>query len=390
MAEKEIEYVIKIMKNEEMPLDYIKENYNDLIIFINHIIKEQSILYEDKSFNKLLDKVIKIIFNKLKTTNEITYKESEVLLYSLYYETLKSINLDKFRIEKMEFIEPDEINITKKRKGIFRIEDYPKTGIIYYNINNIKNMCKKDYPFKNKIDTMIATCHELIHARQIQDMVSGKVDLTTYILTIEELTNIMTSSKYYDDNYKNTMLELDANLRGRQCLCIFLMKHKLFNESQLTKLKESLSNRNQETVDKCNESEFEALGTENKTNINLIRVASAYIRRNPEVVNLFNIISISHTEEGLLKNPIRLLSEREKNKNSHKLEEIYNYIFNYFISFFEEVLEMGWTYYNEVEKIINYLESKDQNDKFEIILIERLKNILYPQKEKNKIKTKQI
>lgn len=388
MTNKEIEYLIKIMNNEEFFFDYIKDNYEDIIVFINRIVKEQSILYNDKCFNKLLDKIIKIIFKKLMTTNEISYTESEILLYSLYYETLRMINLKSFEITEMKFDDPNLEESIKNKKGMFRIEEYPKTGIIYYNINNIKNMCKKDYPFKKKIDTMIATCHELIHARQIQDIVSGKVDLTTYILTIEELTNIMTSSKYYDDNYKNTMLELDANLRGRQCLCIFLMKHKLFNESQLIKLKESLSNRNQEIVDKCNESEFEALGTENKTNINLIRVASAYIRRNPAVVNLFNIISISHTEEGLLKNPIRLLSEREKNKNSHKLEEIYNYIFNYFINFFEEVLEMNYSYYNEVEKIINYLESKEQNDKFEITLIERLKNILYPKKEKSKIKTK--
>lgn len=397
MPEKEVEYLIKIINNEQISIHYLEENYEDILCFISRVLKEQTVLYEDESFKKLLAKTIKTIFSKLMISNEISYIEAEILLYSLYYETLNYINLQKFQIKKMEFINPDSNEIIKNRKGTFLVEDYPKNGVIYYNENNIKRMCQRNIPLVKKIDTMIATCHELIHAKQIEDMITGKLDLTTYLITLEELTNIMTKSKYYDDNYKKTILELDATLRGKQCLYNFFLTHKLFNEKQLCALKETVDGKESEIIDICIDTEFEAPSINigrNKTKYNLINVANICVRRNEEILRMFESLSIFYGSEGTPRSLVEILKEREKNKNNSKLNQLYEYIIEFITYDYQEKIDYNPCVLDKLINAINYLTKKEYKDELEINLLDSLEKILYypgcQPREQMKIKVKQI
>lgn len=398
MIKNEIDYLIKIMNDEEINIEYIKDNYEDILIFVNRIIKEQSPLYSDKCFSNLLDKIIKIIFDRLINTNEITYIESEILLYSLYYETFNSLNLEKMKIIEMKFLNPSEKKIIKNKKGVFTIEEYPKSGIIYYNKKNIEIMCKKSTPIIKKIDTMIAICHELIHAKQIEDISKGKLDLTTYIIALEELTNIVTKSEYYKKNYKKTLIELDATLKAKYYIYEFFYRHGLFNEEKLEIISNILTNKDTEIIDICNETEFEFLNLcirNNKTKYNLTNIASIYIRRNEGILDIFKNLNIFYRSDGILKSPIEILKEKEKNKNNDKLNQMYKYIFEYIMYYFRENIDINGLVLEEVINTINYLTKKQNLDELEQELLINLKSLLcYPteqiSKEQQKIKVKKI
>lgn len=383
MVKNEINYLIKIMNKEEFDTEYIIDNYEDILSFISSIIKKESIIYSDKSFSDLLDKILKIIFDKLKCTNEISYIESEVLLYSLYYETLNLIELNEFKIEKMKYADPEDEECVKNKKGMFRIEEYAKSGVIFYNINNIRRMCDINYPFIQKIDTMIATCHELIHAKQIDDMLIGKRDLITFLIALEELTNIVTKSKYYDDNYRKTMLELDATLRGKQYLYNFFLAHDLLTKNQLQLLNNTLIGQEDEIIDVCINTEFEAPSVNvenNKTRYNLINVASNYMNKidnSDEVFEIFKTLEVFYGSEGTPKSLVELLKEREKNKNDNILNKLYEYIIEFVTYDYQVNAYINPCILDKLISTINYLEKKDYKDEIEIKLLDKLEQILY-------------
>lgn len=382
MNENDVKYFISILKMpqcEEVDNYDIEKHYDILIRCLNKLLKSNINILNYEGANIILDKTIKKIWNKITCLEQLSQEESEVFLYTLYYETQKELKIDNAKINNMEFVEIENFIPGIKRYGLHTIHS-DRTESIKYNKELLEKFSSNSPKSTEKEYIMLIICHELIHSRQTQDIFSNKISLNTFILLLEKVTRKQVK-EYAKKNYPFTRIETDADVKAVQYLYNFINKHKLYGDKQLKEISNILSKFETDQLNVSANYQTTYNGIKDISGKNLIRACSEYIAKNPAVLEEYPLLSISYHQDGRIKTPKELLIEREKRKISNyqdmdELDKIYEYIIDFHFNKYQEpynkedIVRKQELY--KFKELLEYIDTKEKLDKFELKIIRNI------------------
>ena len=309
----------------------------------------------------------------------MSQEESEVFLYTLYYETQKELKIDNAKINNMEFVEIENFIPGIKRYGLHTIHS-DGTESIKYNKELLEKFSSNSPKSTEKEYIMLIICHELIHSRQTQDIFSNKISLNTFILLLEKVTRKQVK-EYAKKNYPFTRIETDADVKAVQYLYNFINKHKLYGDKQLKEISNILPKFETDQLNVSENYQTTYNGIKDISGKNLIRACSEYIAKNPAVLEEYPLLSISYHQDGRIKTPKELLIEREKRKISNyqdmdELDKIYEYIIDFHFNKYQEpynkedIVRKQELY--KFKELLEYIDTKEKLDKFELKIIRNI------------------
>ena len=382
MNESDVKYFISILKMpqcEEVDNYDIEKNYDILIRCLNKVLKSNINILNYEGANIILDKTIKKIWNKITCLEQLSQEESEVFLYTLYYETQKELKIDNTKINNMKFVEFENEDKNIKRYGLHTVHSNG-TESIKYNKELLEEFSSDKPDPINKEYIMFIICHELIHSRQTQDISSSKISLNTYILLLEKVTRKQVKG-YTKKNYPFTRIETDADVKAIQYLYSFINKHKLYGDKQLKEISNILPKFETDQLNVSSNYQTTYNGIKDVSGKNLIRACSEYITKNPAVLEEYPLLSISYHKDGRVKTPKELLIEREKSKISNyqdmdELDKIYEYIIDFHFNKYQEPynkedISRKQELY-KFKELLEYIDQKEKLDKFELKIIKNI------------------
>ena len=360
MLVSKLEYLVDIMKTNNVTeaRGYnVSQNYVFLIDIFNILLKERSWVLENESTNIILNQVLRNVWDKISNDKSISEKEAEVFLYTLYYDSLKYFDIDETKIDKMSFTS-DPANIKSTSRGVH----YPLGNghsEIYYASRNISLLSEAKDGFIPRLISLIAVPHELIHAQQHQHAVKGIVDLCGFICSLEDVVRKV--SNYYEDNYFFTGIEADANSRGYAAVGYFLVSRKLADNSYLNKFYRDVEKAYNSFISGSRNKIVKIGNVEDVSGRVLLSVCSDYVKKDTSVISEYPLLSMVYNSDGSLKTVGDIFSYRRNlidsdPKNSKKIDEVYDYIFD---CYFSEQRDLS-----KLMDVYRYLESVNGNDEY--------------------------
>lgn len=329
-----IAIMVFLLRKRKDVSSMIEYNYQGLICFFENLLINDFNCLENKNIEILNNELIKMIFMKIRKEEKLSKSELNIFLNTLYFDAIKFLGLDSKEIE-MQFIYPDEMRLSSDCSGVHGYKN--NRHYIYYNKSFLEEICKNT-AIEVRVHFINTIIHELIHAKQIEDLNVQELNLNSYIISLEKI--VKRNRKYYQKNYNYTKLETDARDRALEYLVNFFTKHKLLDKKLLSSLRELSSCYSNEMEDKFNNHKIDYMGNDIKNGCYLLLEAKDILSKNKRLFKKYPILIFSHYSNGDLKDYNKLLEEKEmfikllmdenvKDYEHVKLEidSIYDYLF---------------------------------------------------------------
>lgn len=350
-----VDFVIKLDD------DSILEHYEELVFLVNDSImwgKDLSNLLSESEFEYLNKKLIKFIHQKLEQLLQISLLEAELFVHTLCCRTIKKLNLQ--RLVGVDFINTNELSGEVPFKKWHGVSDYTNDGVIvYYNNILIDKLRDVNVDLIERLLFFKTVTHELIHVKQYEDISNGIVSVKNFLISLE---NILIKSSYYRENYPNTYLEIDADVRGIDMLFDFFGEYQIFDQSTIEKVKEiiKMASCDIEADEDENWVMVDGIKQDISVNCYLVNEVSKYIKENPELFNSYPLLKLIYKDNGNLCDIKELFEMRMNLLLNAKPEDELDETFQFIIDIYQIIFGSDIIY----EEVKMYLENNGYNDKF--------------------------
>lgn len=337
----------------------IREYYDELVYIVNDAIiwgKDLSFISSDEEFDYLIMKLIDIIKEKLFESVRLSNYEAELFLHILYGETMEKLGLNN--VAYMEFIEPDNKRLLFDGNGRCHYNGNKGTHI-YYNKKMISEFCDSKIDVLERLVSLKAIPHELVHVKQCNDMSDGIINLENFVMTLEDILRIY---GYYSDNYVFTRLEIDAETKGVSLLFDFLERHNIYDKIIIDEFRKFYGMMIDYEIKYSNNHNIIENGMELDISLEdyLLYKGTDYVKNNVDAIKRYPLLSLVYGDDGNLLTIKELFKKRlsllEENNSLEKINEVYDFIIRgYRYMFSDELI---------IDEIELYLNNEGINDGF--------------------------
>ena len=356
-----MDFDFELMNKEEIisRINYLFEGKNKIIYLIEH---------DKMAF--IFDKLVKYIYGKIKDGLVITKEEAKCLLYILYFEASKILELDFSNLEMLKFILFDDVELRAEKRG-FCFRNW-ETGKIEVGINQqeLINLCDNKKELVDRDLTLLVVTHELGHAKQFQDSINEILSLFNFIISIEKILDIYTN--YNKDNYEYKISEINANALGMNLFALFMVRHEFVSKGFYEKFCRSFQIEYEQRVKDSFERRIVINGSAQDVSLGvyLIKKVSELVKLHPMLLVRYPVLRLVYNENGNLLSIRELFKKRlelANDNNINELNKIYDFVFDTYFKCEDIEIKLA-----EIEL---YLDSILYEDKFAEKLLLKYSNL---------------